>query len=326
MLGGTVFLGRHLVAEALSDDHRVTIVHRGVHGAELFEGVERVTADRSAPDGLARLAALVAGGRRWDAVVDTSGYVPRLVRESAALLESATSTYCFISSISVYADLAPIGVDETAPVTALDAPDTEVVDGSSYGPLKAACEAYASLVIRPGLIVGPHDPSARFAYWPHRMTRPGPVLAPGPPDQAVQVIDCRDLARLILRCLVDGREGTMNATGVPVTFTDVVHAAALAAGSEPAIEWVDPEFLVQRGVAPWSGLPLWIPASAGMAGFHRVDVSAALNAGMRTRPLVDTCRDTLAWIGAEPEAAFPSPSALLTSDTEAALLAEWAAR
>lgn len=320
MLGGTVFLGRHLVAAALARGDEVTIVHRGRHGTDLFPGVERIIADRDAPDGLDALAAAVGAGRSWDAVVDTCGYVPRQVRASAALLAPAVATYCFISSISVYADLSYAGVTETAPVGTLEDPDTEEVTAETYGPLKASCERFADLVIRPGLIVGPHDPSGRFAYWAVRLSEGGPVLAPDPPDQPVQIIDGRDLADLVLACVGTGYTGTLNATGAPVPF----HAVMKAGNPDADVVWVEEHFLLSHDVTPWVGLPLWIPVAAGTPGFHQVDVSAAQRAGMRLRPLTETMTDTQEWARRHLDTALPPGAPLLSRAREAELLAAWA--
>ena len=185
ILGGTVFLGRHLVEAALARGHAVTLFNRGQHNPDLFPEVERLRGDRDGD-----LQALE--GRRWDAVVDTCGYVPRVVRASAEMLAPNVDHYTFISSISVYADTSKPGIDEQAPVGTLDDPTTEEVTGESYGPLKALCEQAAEaampgrvLNIRPGLIVGPHDPTDRFTYWVRRVAEGGEVLAPGNPHAPV---------------------------------------------------------------------------------------------------------------------------------------------
>ena len=334
VLGGTVFLGRHLVELTLARGDGVTIVHRGIHGHDLFPEVERLVGDRDAPSGIAALADAVASGRRWDAVVDCSGYVPRVVRHAAELLREAAGRYCFVSSVSVYADLAHPGATESAPVGTLDDPTVETVTGESYGPLKALCEAVVTevfgdraLVVRPGLIVGPDDPSARFAYWPLRLARGGEVLAPGPPDGFTQFVDVRDLAAFILDTISAGRAGTFHVTSEPLPFESVVEAglaAASARGCPPAgVTWVDADFLLAREVAPWSGLPLWLPDEAGMPGFLRVDVSAAMAAGLRIRPVVDTMADTLAWALANPDVALPAGAPVLTAEREIEVLQEW---
>ena len=194
ILGGTVFLGRHLVEAAQARGHQLTLFNRGQHNPELFAGVEKLRGDRSGD-----LSAL--RGRRWDAVIDTCGYIPRIVRASAELLADAVDHYTFVSSLSVYADTSRPGIDESAPVGQLADETVEDITGETYGPLKALCEQAAGralpgrvLTVRPGLIVGPHDPTDRFTYWPVRVARGGALLAPGRPERRVAFVDVRDLA------------------------------------------------------------------------------------------------------------------------------------
>jgi 2'-hydroxyisoflavone reductase len=327
VLGGTVFLGRHLVEAAVARRHEVTIFTRGEHPAPLPPGVEALHGNR---DGA--LQALV--GRRWDAAVDTSGYAPRLVRASARLLADAVATYTFISSISVYRDFAQAGLREDAPVATLDDPTTEAVTGETYGALKALCEQAAEeelpgrvLVVRPGLIVGPFDPTDRFTYWPHRLAAGGVVLAPGQPGQPVQFIDARDLASWTLSLVERAAVGRYHATGpvAPLTMGQLLEACRVASGSDARCVWVDEAFLAAQGVAPWTDLPLWVPDDDPQSyGFQRVDCVAARAAGLAFRPLDDTIRETLAW-----EASRPADHvwrAGLSSAREAELLAAWEAR
>lgn len=325
ILGGTVFLGRAIVEAALGEGHEVTIFTRGQHGADLFPGVERLTGDRTAgPEGLAALR-----GRRWDAAIDTSGYVPRVVRDSAGLLAGAVEHYTFISTVSVYADFSVAGIDEAAPVGTLEDEAAEAIDGQTYGPLKALCERAAEvampgrvLTIRPGLIVGPHDPSDRFTYWPARAARGGTMLAPGRPAWATQLIDVRDLAEWTLRMVVLRRAGVYNATGPeqPLPFGALVDACCALGGARPV--WVGERFLLDAGVQPWSDLPLWIPeGDASMAGFSRVSCARALGDGLTFRPLGQTVSDALAW-----HASRPPDTALragITAEREAELLRAW---
>ncbi len=216
ILGGTGFLGRHLVERALAYGHRVTLFNRGLSGPDLFPEVETIRGDREG-----NLSAL--RGRRWDAVIDTCGYVPRVVRASAALLAGAVDHYTFVSSISVYSDAIEPGADEGAPVKELADPTVEEVTGETYGGLKALCERAAEeempgkvLNIRPGLISGPHDPTDRFTYWPRRISAGGEVLAPDRLERRVQFIDVRDLAVWIVKMSAERRTGTYNATD-PIT-------------------------------------------------------------------------------------------------------------
>lgn len=329
LLGGTIFLGRHLVEAALAGGHQVTLFNRGRHGAELFPEVEKLRGDRGSAEGLASLR-----GRRWDAVIDTSGYVPRVVRESAGLLADAVAHATFISSISVYADMRVAGVDEAAPVGMLADERVEEITGDTYGPLKALCERAAEeampgrvLVVRPGLIVGPHDPTDRFTYWPARVARGGPFLAPGRPEWVTQFIDARDLAAWTLRMVEERRSGVYNATGpaAPRPFGQLLDACRAASGSDALPLWVDEQFLLERGVQPWSDLPLWVPEQdARMAGFSRVSCVRAIDAGLRFRPLDETVSDTLAWFAGR--AGGQELRAGLSAPREAELLAAWQAR
>jgi 2'-hydroxyisoflavone reductase len=292
VLGGTQFLGRHVVEAALERGHAVTLFNRGQTRPELFPGVERLVGDRDGD-----LAALEQGA--WDAVVDTSGYVPRVVRQSAELLEPRVRRYLFVSSISVYADVSEPGVDEDAPVAQLEE-DTEEHRGPAYGALKAlgedvVREVYGerATIVRPGLIVGPWDPTGRFTYWPVRIAAGGDVLAPEPRDAAVQVIDGRDLAEFLVRLLEEDVAGTFNATGPeePLTLEQVLTACP----GEARLVWTPGEWLIEQGVQPWMELPLWLGNDPEYAGFARVDVSRALQAGLTFRPLERTIVDTLAW-------------------------------
>jgi 2'-hydroxyisoflavone reductase len=327
ILGGTVFLGRALVEAALAHGHSVTLFNRGQHGPELFPGVEKLRGDRDG--GLDALR-----GRRWDAAIDTSGYIPRLVRASASLLADAVEHYTFISSISVYPEFRHAGMDESAPVGTLPDPSTEQVTGETYGPLKALCEQAAEqsipgrvLQIRPGLIVGPHDPTDRFTYWPCRVARGGAILAPGHPGWPTQFIDVRDLAEWTL-AMVEGRQvGVYNATGPrePLPFGELLDACRAASPTDARFTWVDEAFLARHEVGPWIELPLWIPDSdPDMAGFARVSCAKAIAAGLAFRDLASTIRDTLVWAHSRP--GDYTWRAGLTPAREAELLEQWRAQ
>jgi 2'-hydroxyisoflavone reductase len=326
ILGGTIFLGRHLVEAALARDHAVTLFNRGQHNADLFPAVEKLRGDRNGD-----LAALRS--RRWDAVIDTCGYVPRVVRASSELLADAVGHYTFISSISVYPSLPVPGMDESAAVGTLADESVEEVTGETYGPLKALCEQAAEadmpgrvLNVRPGLIVGPDDPSDRFTYWPRRVARGGDVLAPAPPDGLVQVVDVRDLAEWIVRMVETGQTGIYNATGPggPLTMERLLQGCRTASGSNANLIWVDEEFLLNAGVVPWTEVPLWVPAQdESMAGFSAVNCGKAIAAGLTFRRLSDTIRDTLVWDAARP--ADRDLRAGLKPEREAELLAAWRA-
>jgi nucleoside-diphosphate-sugar epimerase len=324
ILGGTVFLGRHLVEAALARGHAVTLFNRGQHNADLYPEVEKLRGDREGD-----LAAL--HGRAWDAAIDTCGYVPRVVRASAELLADAVSHYTFISSISVYAGFKELGIDENAAVGVLADPTVEEVTGESYGPLKALCEQAAEqampgrvLNIRPGLIVGPHDPTDRFTYWPVRVARGGEVLAPGRPERHVQVIDVRDLAEWTVR-MVEGRQtGVYNATGPEYSLTmgQLLDVCRAVSGSDARFSWVGEDFLAEKEVGPWMEVPLWIPESdPDAAGFSDVDCGKAIAAGLSFRDLAETVRATLAWDATRPPDV--ERRAGLKAEREAELLRGW---
>jgi 2'-hydroxyisoflavone reductase len=290
VLGGTAFLGRALVDTALARGHEVTLFNRGRTNPELFPDVEKLRGDRN--DDLSAL-----DGREWDAVVDVATFLPRAVRLSIDALRDRVQRYVFVSSISAYADFST-PASEDSPVAQLTNPDSESIE--DYGPLKAECERLVrealgerALIVRPGLIVGPHDPTDRFTYWPRRVAEGGRVLAPAPPDAPVQFIDVRDLAEWMVTAVEGGRSGVYNATGEPTTFERLLEACQRVSGTVDVV-WVDPDRLVEAGVGEWMELPLWI-ASPEFAAMQRTDVSKALRDGLRTRPLEETIRDTLAW-------------------------------
>jgi 2'-hydroxyisoflavone reductase len=315
VLGGTKFLGRHAVEHALGEGHEVTIFTRGRTNPELFPEAEHLVGDR---DG--GLDALRGGS--WDGVIDTSGYVPRVVRQSAELLRDAVGRYVFVSSISVYADFRE-PVNESTPVAELDDPETENVE-ESYGALKAACERVVEEIyggrsarVRAGLIVGPHDPTDRFTYWPRRIAAGGDVLGPGDPDAPVQFVDARDLARWLVQLALEGPGGTFNATGPaePLSFNELLERARGTIGSDANIVWVDEQLVLDAGVQPWMELPLWLPGD-DYAGMARTDVSVAQAAGLRFRPVEETVADTLAW-----DRTVPGDRPTLSREREQELLA-----
>lgn len=326
ILGGTVFLGRHTVEALLSRGHEVTLFHRGRHGTELFPELEKLKGDRDGD-----LGALA--GRRWDAVVDTCGYLPRIVRQSASLLSPAVGRYVFISSISVYAGFETRGMDEESPLAVLADPKVEEITGETYGGLKVLCERAVeeecpgrTLVIRPGLIVGPYDPTDRFSYWPLRVARGDEMLAPDRPERGTQVIDVRDLAHWTVRMMEVGRTGIFNATGAPesLSFGRLLESSKKISRSDATFTWVDGPFLVGAGAVPWSEIPLWVPEEGEMAGFDAVSIDRALAEGLSFRPIEETIADTLHW--AETLPADRKLKAGLDPAKEAEILARWHAR
>ncbi|HZQ66171.1 MAG TPA: SDR family oxidoreductase [Gaiellaceae bacterium] len=312
LLGGPRFLGRAVIEAALERGHAVTTFNRGLTSPELFPEVEELRGDREGSLDALR-------GRRWDAVVDTSGYVPGVVREAAKLLAGGAERYAFVSSVSYYADYREPRTEDDPPAELGGAPADRLLDDySNYGALKALCEQEVraafgerALLVRPGLIVGPHDPTDRFTYWPHRARRGGPILAPAPPGSPVQLVDVRDLAGWIVRLLEQGVGGTFNATSPPgaITFGSMLEACGAA-----NVVWVDEAFLLAEGIEGWMDVPCWLPSTAtDWACFQRVDVSRAVAAGLTFRPLGETAQGVPEWTG----------KAGLSPEREAELLAAW---
>lgn len=324
ILGGTKYLGRHLTEAALERGHEVTLFNRGRENPNLFKGkVEKLMGDRDGD-----LTALE--GRKWDAVIDPSGYFPRVVKDSARLLANAVDHYTFISTISVYEDFSQPGIEETASVGKLEDETIEYIGEGNYGPLKALCEQAVeeffsgrSLIVRPGLIVGPYDPTDRFTYWPSRLANGGEVLVPGDGTSTVQYIDVRDLAEWVLN-LVDRRQtGVYNATGPEerIEMKEFLETIRKTLNPDANLEWVSESFLEEHQVKPFTDLPTWIPESMGMDGFSTVKIQKALDAGLRFRPLEETVRDTYKWAANRPDD-YECQNGL-APEREKKLLAEW---
>lgn len=327
ILGGTGFLGPHVVTAAQARGHTLTLFNRGKTHPGLFPSVEKLQGDR---DG--KLDALK--GRTWDAVVDTSGYVPRIVKMSAELLAPSVKHYIFISTISVYdADNIP-NADETAPLLKLKDPTNEVVR-ENYGALKAACEAAAEAAmpgrvanLRPGLIIGPGDPTGRFSHWPTRMAEGGEVLVPGDGTTPVQYVDGRDLGNWIVRVIEDQTMGIYNALGpeTKVTMKEAMESCNRAAGNKAQLTWVPNDFLTKQGVSGWQDMPMWIDL-ADMPGFGTMVNKKAVAKGLQFRPLEDTAKDTLAWLETLPaDEKAKARSSGIKRDKEEAVLAAWKAK
>lgn len=331
ILGGTRFLGPHMTEYAMARGHTITFFNRGKTNADILPGVERIQGDRNGD-----LKGLE--GRRWDAVIDNSGYLPRQVRASAELLHDSVPLYLFVSSVSVYASFASANEEDSA-VGRLDDESVEKVDGETYGPLKALCESEAraiygaehTTVLRPGLIVGPGDNTDRFTYWPARAARGGEFACPGQPSDPVQVIDVRDLSAFAIQAVERQTAGTFNVLSPPGRFTigDVVGESVAVATRivepkpAPVPVWIPAEFLAAEKVAPWSDMPVWAPSVGDEAGFAETSAARAVAAGLTIRPLAETTADTLRWHLSRPEAARDSLKAGLSSEREAALLSAW---
>lgn len=323
VVGGTAFIGRHIVEHALAQGHSVTVFHRGVTNAGLFPGVREVLGDRNDPHDLARLA-----DRTYDAVIDTCAYLPREVSSVADALATMTGHYLFVSSVSVYRPTDGLTFTDSprASVADLDDPDTEIVDDLTYGALKARCEDLATerfercAIVRPTYVIGPHDRSDRFTWWVRRIAAGGPMLAAEPADGPVQVIDARDLAAWCLALLEHGRTGAFDGVGpaAPISWrTLFAEIAGLLGGPDHLPVWVGEGWLRERGVQVEVDLPMW--ASAAEASMMRCDVTGAEAAGLRLRPLADTVTDLVAWDNAR---GLPVLTTGLDDQRHAALVAE----
>ncbi len=274
----------------------MTLFNRGKTNPDLFKQVQTISGDRE------KDLNQISG--TYDAVIDTCGYFPRIVRMSAEALKEKVQSYVFISSISVYDGFSKIGINESDPVGKIADETIEEITGESYGPLKALCENAVqdvfggqALIVRPGLIVGPHDPTDRFTYWPVRVARGGDVLAPEKPDVPIQIIDVRDLSDFVIELVQKNMFGVFNATGpaYELTLGAMLSACKQVSGSDANFKWASVEFLEKNKVAPWSDMPVWVPNVSEDAGFSRVDISKAIQAGLKFMPLETTIRDTLEW-------------------------------
>ncbi len=324
VLGGTGFLGPHLVDAMVARGHIPTLFNRGKTRPELFPDVEKLRGDRDGD-----LTALA--GRQWDAVIDTSGYVPRIVRASAELLAPQVEQYIFISSISVYTATTKPGIDESHPVATMPDPSSEFVM-EHYGALKALCEQAAeaalpgrTTAVRPGLIVGPGDPTDRFTYWPVRIDRGGDALIPGSKEDPVQIIDVRDLADFIITAIEQRHMGTFNACGPgdPLTIGELLGTCNKISGSQAQLTWAPTEFLAEHKLEPWSDMPVWVPPVEDGVGMMTINHAKAVTAGLRHRPVADTVKATLEWWKTLPGDRQAELRAGISRAREAEVLAAW---
>jgi len=332
ILGGTLYLGRHTVEAALARGHQLTLFNRGQTNPELFPNVERRVGNR---DG--NLKALER--KTWDAVIDPSGYFPRVVRQGCELLKDSVGHYTFISTINAYADSTKPGITEDDELAKLPENSPEEVNGETYGPYKVLSEQEVlshfpgrSAVVRAGLIYGPNDATDRSGYWPLRIAEGGDVLAPGSPDRPVQIIDVRDLAEWLVLMAEKRTAGVFNGTGpeTPLTMGGYLDTCREVANSQVRFIWMDEAFLLEQKVGPYSEMPLWVPEQFN--AFETVNVSRAVAAGLKYRRLKDTIQDTLAWARAEVQKTkdprklgVKIPPAMARS-REAELLAAWRER
>jgi 2'-hydroxyisoflavone reductase len=333
VLGGTRFIGLHMTALALERGHTLTFFNRGKTKTDRYPDIERIKGDRNGEiDGLK--------GRQWDVVIDNSGYVPRHVRLSAELLAPNVRQYVFTSSISVYPNFA-VPRDEKSEVGKLKDETIEKVDGESYGPLKALCEQAVekalpgrATIIRPGLIVGPDDNTDRFTYWPARAARGGEFIAPGAPTDPFQIIDARDLAAFTINAVEKNITGTYNLVSNvnEFKFGELTDACIAAANKQarpadaPRATFLPADFLEAQQVAPWSEMPVWLPAKGDEAAFADTSNAAALAKGLKISPLKKTVDDTLAWHLTRPVEEREKLKAGIAPEKEATVLAAWKAR
>jgi nucleoside-diphosphate-sugar epimerase len=323
VLGGTGFVGRAVVDLAVGRGDDVTVFNRGHR--DLPDGARPLTGDRTRPD---RLAALAGG--TWDAVVDTWSAAPRVVRDAARLLKGSAGHYTYVSSRSVYAGAGPTPLNEDAPV--VDA-SPDAGDDVDYAAAKRGGELAAELfgpdvlLARAGLILGPHEDVGRLPWWLRRLARGGPTLAPGPADLPLQYIDARDLAAFIRHAAANRLTGAYNLVSPPghTTMGELLETAAAVTGGRAELRWREPEQILAAGVQPWTDLPIWLPPGPDHAFMHGGDVSKALGAGLRLRPVGDTVADTWAWLqtvpGTPPQRA-DRPAVGLSPEVEAKLLAD----
>jgi 2'-hydroxyisoflavone reductase len=280
-------------------------------------------------------------GKKWDVVIDNPTTLPFWVRDAGQVLKGNTDHYIFISTISTYAHYQKAGMDEEyelARYTGAEDPMTiKRSTGQLYGPLKVLSEREGekwfpgrTTIVRPGLIVGPHDPSDRFTYWPVRIDRGGEVLAPGNPTDPVQIIDTRDLSEFVIRLAEEKVIGTFNATGPrsPLSLAEMLYGirAVTSGSNEISFTWVDAAFLAQQNVRGWSDMPTWIAPRADNAGWSRVSIARALDKGLTFRPLAVTARDTIDWFASLPAERRANMLAGLKPEREKEVLAAWHAR
>lgn len=311
IIGGSVFVGRHMVEAALARGHQVTVFNRGTHASDLPVGVEHVRGDRNIDLDLLR-------GKRFDSVIDCCAYTPEQITRAVAVLSDQVDHYVFISTISVYKSFPPgQAYDETAPVGIAD----------DYGGLKARAEEVLQAAlpgratcVRPGLIAGPYDPTGRLTYWPVRVSKGGTVLAPGRPQRPVQWIDARDLAAWCVTLAERKTVGVFNALGTTDTMENFLDACRLACNPQAQFKWMSDAQLLAAQVAPWTGLPLWLAENdENFGGMLLANAQRAKRAGLLTRPWQDTLRDTLSWAQTVGDKALGSAG--ISRELESSLLA-----
>ena len=325
VLGGTGFIGPHMVREALARGHDVSLFNRGRSNDDIFPDLTTYIGDRNN-----KLDALE--GHEWDAVIDNSGYVPRHVADSARLLADAANHYLFISSISVY-DSFGIANDETSPLATMPDETVEEVTGETYGPMKALCEQRARdgfgadrvTVLRPTYICGPGDHTDRYTYWPVRTMKGGEMLWPGTPSDPIQIIDVRDLATFTIDCVEKRVMGTYNTVTPPGAFTmgDLLADCRAVTASDVSPVWVNTEFVREQGLVAGRDLPIWSEPDGEESKVAFTSGAAAYEKGLTVRPTRETARDTVRWWKTLPAERTVTLKAGLNPEQETRLLAAW---
>ena len=339
VLGGTGQTGPHFIRQALAHGHAITMFNRGSRSDELFPNVENLIGNRfpEQGEGLSALEEAVSEGRKWDVVLDVWPHIPRLVEETAKLLQNNADRYMFVSSMSVYEDSSEKNQDESAKVG--EAPDADNMEFNwqLFGPFKAECEnrvrrlfpGERHTVWRPGLIIGPRDFSFRGGYWPVRVRTGGEVLAPGDGETRIQNIDGRDLVEFELLCMERGVHGTFNVVGPhprnPLTMKRMLDVCKNVSDSDAAFTWAPADFLAEHQVGPWMQMPCWLPSDGEYAGFGSRNIDKAVGAGLTFRPLAQTIEDTLQWYDDLPDDARQGlhQRAGIPQEKEAEVLAAW---
>lgn len=325
VLGGTGFIGPHMVREALRRGHEVSLFNRGRTNNELFPDLQLFKGDRN--NGLEPLQ-----GGQWDVIVDNSGYVPRHVADSARLLSTQASHYLFVSTISVYA-VSPAPITEASPLATMEDESAEEVTGDTYGPMKALCEqrvltefgADRTTILRPTYICGPGDRTDRYTYWPVRTSRGGEMLWPGSPDDDIQIIDVRDFANFTVHCLEQKTVGIFNTVTPLASFKmgDLLEDSLAVTAADMTPVWVDREFIADNEVAAEGAIPIWEDPQGEYATLSLVDGTPAVAAGLLNRPTRETARDTLSWWKTQPDSRTETLRAGLSAEKEAAVLQSW---
>lgn len=328
VLGGTGFIGPHMVREALRRGHKITLFNRGRTNNALFRDLETIKGDRN--NGLDGLQ-----GHSWDAVIDNSGYVPRHVEDSARLLAPNSSRYLYISTVAVYADF---GIDntESSPLATIADETIEEVTGESYGPLKALCETRARAevaadnltIIRPTYIAGPGDHTDRFSYWPVRTRQGGEMIWPGTPAHTIQIVDVRDLANFTIDCLDKNISGTFNAVNPAGSYSmeELLTDSQAVTGVTVDPIWISEDFAYEQNLIGGRMLPTWHPRTGPDANAFSFVGKAAVRAGFHNRPERETIRDLLDWWDTLDEERRANIRAGIPADREAEVIAAWKAK